>query len=249
MREGGLAFPIVVKPDVGQRGDGVVIARTEADLERALRSTSGDAIVQEYVAGDEFGIFYVRRPDRDRGRIFAITEKRFPEVVGDGRLTLEALILADDRAVCMAETYFDLHRSRLWDVPAAGERVRLVELGTHCRGAVFLDGAWARSEALEAAVDRIARGYDGFYFGRFDVRVPSAEALCAGRDIAVVELNAVTSEATNIYDPSYGLADAYRILCAQWRLAFEIGDQNRRRGHAPAPLGLLVRRIFAFVSA
>jgi hypothetical protein len=37
----------------------------------------------------------------------------------------------------------------------------------------------------------------------------------------------VTSEATNIYDPQNSLIDAYRILFRQWRIAFEIGAQNR----------------------
>jgi membrane protein DedA with SNARE-associated domain len=246
VRAAGLAFPVVVKPDVGQRGEGVRIVASAAELDEAVRASHGDAIVQEYVPGVEFGVFYVRRPDEASGHIFAITDKRFPEVVGDGRRTLEALILSDDRAVAMAATYFDLHRGRLWDVPAEGERVRLVELGTHCRGAVFLDGAWARTDALEAAIDGVARRFDGFHFGRFDVRTPSVEAFREGRDFKVVELNGVTSEATNIYDPKNGLRDAYRVLFAQWRLAFEIGAANRDRGFAPATAGEVARRVVAF---
>ncbi len=242
----GTSLPIVVKPDVGQRGDGVVVARTEGALDAALREAEGDVIVQEYVAGFELGVFYVRRPGETRGRIFAITDKRFPEVVGDGKSSLETLILRDERAVCMARAYFDAQRERLWDVPADGERIRLVELGTHCRGAIFLDGQWAWSEAFEDAIDRVAREYDGFYFGRFDVRVPSVEALADGGDFKVIELNGVTSEATNIYDPKNGLFDAYRVLFEQWRLAFEIGAANRDRGAVPMGTVALASRILAF---
>ena len=60
--------------------------------------------------------------------------------------------------------------SRLWNVPEPGESVQLVELGTHWRGAV--DGSWVKTAALEAAIDRISKSYDGFYFVRYDIRTP-----------------------------------------------------------------------------
>jgi hypothetical protein len=116
------------------------------------------------------------------------------------------------------------------EVPPEGERVRLVEIGSHCRGALFLDGAWAKTAELEEAIDRVSRGFDGFYFGRYDIRTPSVEDFLRGRNFKVVELNGVTSEATHIYDPSNGLLDAYRVVFEQWRLAFEIGAANRARG-------------------
>ena len=92
-------------------------------------------------------------------------------VVGDGRSTLEALILHDERAVCAARLYCDRYHDQLSNVPAEGETIALADLGTHCRGALFMDGDWVRSEALEARFDEIAKGFDGFFFGRFDVRL------------------------------------------------------------------------------
>jgi hypothetical protein len=50
----------------------------------------------------------------------------------------------------------------------------------------------------------------------------------------VVELNGVTSEATHIYDPANRLLAGYRVLLNQWRMAFEIGAQNREKGVEPA---------------
>jgi pimeloyl-ACP methyl ester carboxylesterase/membrane protein DedA with SNARE-associated domain len=246
MAEQQLSFPVVLKPDAGQRGSGVVVARSEREMEDYFRRSSADTIIQEHVAGDEFGVFYYRRPGEEKGRIFAITEKRFPVLVGDGRRTLERLIWDDARAVCMARFYCDQQGDRLWDVPGAGERVQLVELGTHCRGAIFLDGGWVKTEALEAAVDRISRCYDGFYFGRYDIRAASLNDFQRGENFKVIELNGVTSEATNIYDPRNSLLTAYRILFAQWRLAFEIGARNRARGAQPTPLRELVKMMIAY---
>lgn len=230
MAEHRLNFPVALKPNQGQRGAGVAIVRDGRELMAYLRDAPGDTIIQEYASGAEFGVFYYRMPGAARGRIFSITEKRFPAVTGDGAQTLEELILNDERAVCLARRYGEQLRGRLADVPRVGEQVQLVELGTHCRGAIFLDGEWVRTPALEAAFDRISGGYEGFYFGRYDVRTPSVEDFRAGRNFKVVELNGVTSEATNIYDPKNGLFAAYRILRAQWRLAFEIGARNVARG-------------------
>jgi hypothetical protein len=238
----GMTYPVVLKPNFGQRGSGVVIVRSAEALETCLRESAVDMIIQEHIGGAEFGIFYYRLPSEPRGRILSITEKKFPFVVGDGRRTLEQLILDDDRAVCAARLYLERLKSRLDSVPAAKEMVSLAELGTHCRGAMFLDGRWAWTEALGARFDEIARAFDGFYFGRFDVRVYGGiDAFRAGEGFKVIELNGVTSEATHIYDPSTPLLRAYRALMEQWHIAFEIGAENRRRGVSVTPLSHLAR--------
>lgn len=238
-----LGYPIVVKPDVGERGSGVVFVHSRAELIAALAATRADLIVQEVAPGPEFGIFYVREPGSERGRIFSVTEKILPSVTGDGERTLAQLILDDERAVCMARTHLARFADRLDEVPAPGETIRLVDVGTHSRGAIFRDGAWARTPALEDAIDRISRSYDGFFFGRYDVRVASHENLLAGRGLKIVELNGLTAEATHIYHPGSSLLAAYRVLFEQWRIAFAIGAANRERGHAPATLRELVRLV------
>lgn len=233
---GASPFPVVLKPDVGQRGSGVRILRDEASFAAALSALQEPAVLQEFVPGREYGLFWVRRPDEPRGRLFSITEKVLPTVTGDGRRTLERLILDDERAVALAGAYFDANAEHLLEVLAEGETRRLVELGTHCRGAIFLDGERLRTERLERALDEVSLAYEGFCFGRFDVVAPSPEALSRG-EFRVIELNGLTSEATHVYDPRHGLVEAYRVLFEQWRLAFEIGAANARRGarHGTAP--------------
>lgn len=230
-----LELPVVVKPDRGQRGEGVAIVRSPEQLATALASPAA-LIVQEFVPGPEIGVFYARRPGRERGRIFSITRKRLPHLRGDGQSTLEELLLADPRASCLADVYLEESPRPPDAVPADGERVPLVEVGTHCRGAIFEDGDELGTAALEREVDRISRAYDGFYFGRYDLKAPSMEDFLAGTNLRVLELNGVTSEATHIYDPALSVLDAYRVLFRQWQLAFEIGAENRRRGAAVSTL-------------
>ncbi len=227
-------WPLVLKPDIGERGSGVAIVRSEPELRAYLEAARGDTIVQRYVAGPEFGVFYLRRPGAATGEIFSVTEKRLAVLLGDGLATLEELILRDDRAIAQASLHLRRHAQHLTWVPAAGEPVPLVELGTHCRGATFLDGDWVRTPELEAAIDRLSRGYEGFWFGRYDIRVPDLEAFRAGQAFQVVELNGATSEATHIYDPHNGLWSAYRTLFIQWRLMFEIAAANAAAGARPA---------------
>jgi membrane protein DedA with SNARE-associated domain len=232
-------WPVVLKPDVGERGTGVTIVRDAGEARAALEAEPRALIAQRYVPGVEYGVFYIRIPGAVRGRIFAVTDKRMVEVAGDGRRTLEALILADERAVCMGSFFLEKFAARLDEVSETGRRVVLTELGTHCRGAMFLDGAALVTPELEAEIERVSRTFEGFYFGRYDVRTESAEAFRRG-EFQVIELNGLTSEATSIYDPQHAVWHGWRVLCEQWRLAFEIGAANRKAGERIWSVGEVV---------
>lgn len=169
-----------------------------------------------------------------------------PVINGDGKRTLEELILADDRAVCMADLYVRQNSAHAKRVLDHGEHIQLVELGTHCRGAIFQNGSYAMTPALANAIENIARVFEAFYFGRFDFRAPSVEDLTAGRNLRVLELNGVTSEAANIYDPKTSLSEAYTVLFRQWRIAFEIGKRNRARGAQTTSLCRLLRAVWKY---
>jgi len=240
-RANGLDYPLVLKPDAGQRGSGVAIVRSDAQTRSYLETTACDAMVQEYIRGDEFGVFYVRHPGEEHGRIFSITEKKLPSVTGDGVSTLERLILSNPRAVAVADQYLKSLAEDVEEIPAAGERVQLTELGTHCRGAIFLDGARHITDALERRIHGISEGFEGFFFGRYDLRTSDIDAFRAGEGFKIIELNGVTSEATHIYDPRHSLIAAWKTLFRQWRLAFEIGRANRSTGQAPVGLIKLFR--------
>jgi membrane protein DedA with SNARE-associated domain len=245
MRRLQIDYPVVFKPDVGQRGQGVAIVGSTEQAAAYLDRACDDTIVQEYVDGHEFGVFYYRFPGSRTGRIFSITDKRLPTLVGDGHRTLERLILDDDRAMCMAPVHFRRHRHNLHSVPDKGKRIALVQIGTHCRGALFLDGNHLLTPQLERAIDRISRRFNGFYFGRFDIRTSSVEAFQEGLDLTVVELNGVTSEATHIYQPGNSLLQAYATLMRQWRLCFEIGAANARHGTRPLSVKAFVHLVRA----
>jgi hypothetical protein len=240
-REAALAFyaaqggaPVVLKPDVGQRASGVVIARSAAVVARYATDVPVDTIAQAYAPGEEFGLFYLRMPGEDRGTLLSIGHKQVLCVTGDGRRDLERLILDDDRAVCLAALHFERLGPRLAEVPAAGARVPLLELGTHARGSIFVDGENLRTSALEQAVDRISRGVPGFHFGRYDVRATPAD-LREGR-FTILELNGVGADQAHVYDPRYGARDYWRTMRHHWQAAYRIGAANMAQGAEATPL-------------
>ncbi len=229
-------YPVVLKPDTGERGAGVQVVASRQQASEYLEAEPDPVIVQEYIPGREFGVFYMRLPQEERGFVFSITDKRLPSIVGDGERTVEELILADKDLLAMARYYLRVQEARVDEVLPAGEELTLVQLGTHCRGAVFLRGSHLITPDLETAIDRVSQRFEGFYFGRYDVRTPSEEDLRQGR-FRVLELNGITSESTDIYDPQNSLWEAYLVLFRQWRYAFEIGRQNRDAGEQVMSLG------------
>lgn len=244
MEDLDLSYPVVLKPDQGQRGAGVKVVRNESQAMDWLKDTTGTAILQEFVSGNEYGVFYVRRPDESVGRIPSITIKEQLAITGNGHDNIETLIHAHPRAIAMLGTFLDRFQERLEEVPEEGEVIRLGELGTHARGSLFLDGRHLLTPELASRIEAIADSYDGFYFGRFDIKAPSEENFRKGEGLRIIELNGVTSEETHIYDPKHGLLHAWGTLCRQWKTAFEIGKVNRRNGHPVPSLSGFLTNLF-----
>lgn len=227
MREQELTFPVVIKPDVGERGSGVVIAKSGADVRSALTDTEREFMVQAFIPGTEYGVFYIRPPEEQNGRIFAITRKSFQYVTGDGQHTLADLILLDSRAVCQAAVHFRQLRHRLQEIPPAGKHIQLTDIGNHCRGTLFEDGADLITPALEQRIDAISKSLPGFHFGRYDLIAPGEAEFMRGENLKIIELNGVSSEATGMYDPRNGYRTMVKTLLTQWRIASEIGNALR----------------------
>lgn len=228
-----LQYPVVLKPNIGQRGAGFKVIKSDSDLEGYLSRVSSDLILQRYIPGEkEIGIFYYRFPGASLGKIFAITEKIFPIVTGDGKSTLEELIALDDRASLIAKTYLDRFPDIRNQVLPENHMLRLVEAGNHCQGCVFRDGRDLLSKELCDRIDQISRALDGFFIGRYDIRYTNDDDLRRGENFKIIELNGAASEATNIYDQRNSLLAAYRTLYSQWELVYAIGRANRDLGHA-----------------
>ncbi|HSC72055.1 MAG TPA: DedA family protein [Candidatus Methylomirabilis sp.] len=245
----GLSFPIVAKPDVGQRGAGVRPIADAGELRSYLAAfPPGTGVLFQRLVSypHEAGVLWYLKPGEREGRIFSITLKSFPEVMGDGRRTLRELILADPRARLLKKVYFRRHRDRLGRVLGAGERLPLVFAGNHCQGAVFENGTAQATPELSRRIHEIAAAMPAFHFGRFDLRFRSLEALRRGEEFQIIEINGAGAEATHIWDRRTRLAEAYATLFEQFRILFEIGASNRERGHRPVGAVRLLRDVIVY---
>jgi len=253
MSERAIGLPAIIKPDIGERGSGVRLVRTLEQAAAVMCEQPQDLIVQAFSPGPvEVGIAYVRHPTEATGKVFSITAKRFPTVIGDGQSTLRELIWRDARLRMQASTFLTRLADRAGEVPSALQVVTLAVAGNHCQGTMFLDAPHLITPALEREIDRIAQSVGdgrGFFIGRLDVRCASEAALMRGENLSVLEINGVVGESTNIYDPSRSIVAAYVTLARQWAHAFAIGKDCERLGLAKAtPPVALVRAVLAHVN-
>jgi membrane protein DedA with SNARE-associated domain len=240
-QERSIEYPLVLKPNVGQRGAGFKLISSQEEAEDYLARVKADVILQRYVPDEkEIGIFYYRIPGQKTGEIFGLTEKIFPTLVGDGASTFEQLLHNDERASLIASTYLRRFPALRSQVLRVGQQIRLVEAGNHCQGCIFRDGSHLISQSLCARIDEVSRRIPGFFVGRYDIRYAKDEDLARGK-FKIIELNGAASEATNIYDERNSLLSAYRTLYKQWELVFKIGSANRDRGYRTPSAFQLVR--------
>jgi hypothetical protein len=107
-------------------------------------------------------------------------------------------------------------------------------LGNHIQGCLFQDGSKLLTNELEKKIDSISKKFEGFYFGRYDIRYTNESELKQGKNFKIIELNGASSESTNLYDPKFSIFQAYKILFRQWRILFSIGCINRKMGIQPS---------------
>ena len=231
-------FPMILKPDCGERGKGVVFVRTLKHLGECLQTLhNGRYLLQAYCDyPQETGILYCKFPSQERGTILSITTKAFCRVIGDGKHTWGQLI---EQQVRVAHRLGDLKQvwASDWDRLSEPNKTLLVEpIGSHNRGTKFMDGRDQISNALTAQVNHWANQLPGFYFGRFDIKFQSWNELTQGNAFKMIEINGVNAEPTHIYDPGYSIFQAYRDIFSQMKIIYEISCENLQLGIRPKSL-------------
>lgn len=232
--EEGIAFPLVCKPDVGERGFLVEKINNEAELKAYHQKVSVDYIVQDFIAYPlEISVLYYRMPDSAQGKITSVCIKKTLSVTGDGQSTVEELMQNYPRARFQLERFRKNHAARLQLVPALGEELELEPIGNHSRGTTFLNGNKHIDARLEKVFDQIGVRMEGIHYGRFDMKCQSIEQLKQGKDFKVLEFNGIASEPAHIYDPTYSPLQAYRDIFQHWKIIYRISQLQRQKGIQP----------------
>jgi hypothetical protein len=226
-----LAFPLIAKPDIGERGNGVAKIQNLIELEVYHRNAAADYILQEYVDFKlELAILYSRMPGESKGKITSVTQKEFLSVVGNGVDTLEFLVNNNDRARFQTQKLQEKYETVWHSILPNGQKIELESIGNHCRGTRFINANYLINKELEQVFDNIADQILGFDYGRYDLRVRSLEDLYQGKNIRIVELNGVNADPAHIYDNSHGFWASLRDIARHWLRIGDIAKVNLDKG-------------------
>ncbi|MBB2146847.1 D-alanine--D-alanine ligase [Pedobacter sp. LMG 31464] len=232
MKNAGLQFPIIAKPDVGQRGIQVKLITNKKELGTYADQLYTDFLLQEYISfPNEVGIFYYRIPGEKTGKISGIVGKEFMEVIGDGTSTIRELVIKNNRYLFQLNELEKVMGKEIEHVLNVGETQVLVPYGNHCRGALFLDLSHLITAELTASIDTLCMQIPEFYFGRLDIKYNTWKELCEGKNFVVIELNGASSEPTHIYDPKHSIWFAWKELIRHWNILYQISMINQKNNN------------------
>lgn len=218
----------VYKPDIGERGKDVTIFNNLEEFKKEISSFTFPCIVQSFIdLPIELGILFYRFPSGKKG-ITSIVGKSFLSVTGDGKLTLSQLV---DKEI-MASKRIDFLSNKFeneWNnIIDKNSTLVLEEVGNHCRGTTFLDYRNIINNQLVETIDLITKDIKGFHYGRLDLKCNSIEELYEGKNIQIIEVNGVNSEANHIYDPKMKLLNAYKSVFQNLEIVNQISRELRQ---------------------
>lgn len=225
-----IGYPIIAKPDIGERGIWVKKLKNKEELESYAHSCPVNFLLQELVAFPiELGVFYIKYPHQ-KGRVTSIVRKEFLSVKGDGVATINELLNQNQRALLTADLASEYLIQIGETIPANNEQVLVEPIGNHCKGTKFLNDNNEIDEALNTAFNTIADQIPDFYFGRFDLRCASMDDLRQLKNFKILELNGAGAEPAHIYQPGSSLLKAYKDIFWHLRVLAEISALNKKRG-------------------
>ncbi len=223
-----VSFPIIAKPDMGERGKGVSILHNMKELKKYSKKIRQDFIIQEFCdLPQEAAIFYVKKPSESSGRITSFTTKEFLHVIGDGRQSIGQLMSVTFRARLQM---YRMSQEFLQSIPEEGQYVKIEAIGNHNRGTRFINSNHLITENLVTVFDDISKHISGFYYGRYDLKFNTLEEMEKGSNFKIVELNGINSEPVHIYDQQTGLINAYKDFFTHMRYMYEISEENKSKG-------------------
>jgi len=229
-----LSYPVIVKPDVGERGLLVELIKDQSELMDYLSANDIDIIIQEYIdLPEECGIFYIRKPSQIHGEIVSIGLKSFLSIKGDGISTLEELMNLDPRAKLQVKRFQNDQPKFLNKIFEKDAVVNLEPIGNHNRGTTFIDGNYLRNEQLNVLFDKINSSMKDVYYGRFDIKYKDWESLLKGKDLKILEMNGVASEPIHVYDEKVPMHEKYKSFFSLWKSIYEISIIQKARGYEP----------------
>jgi hypothetical protein len=224
MLQAGIEFPCIAKPDIGMKALAVKQIHNIEQLVDYQNKFDRDFLIQEFIDfPNELGIFYVRMPDQQNGKITGIVSKEYLTITGNGKDTMTQLIKNNPRSFSQLAQLEKMYGKELNTILPVDKKFILVPYGSHTRSA-------KQNEKLQQTFNQICTQVSGFYFGRLDIRYQSFEDLCEGKNFSIIEINGAGAEPTHIYDPSHSVFFAWKEIIKHWSLLYRVSMANKKKG-------------------
>lgn len=230
----GLRWPFIVKPDIGMKSLFFRKIDTPEQLQEYHRHIPVEYLAQDLIdLPTEVGVFYVRHPLEQKGRITGMVQKDPPRVVGDGQSTLRELIAVHPRARFRFEEMCRKHAHALDRVIPDGEMYYLSYAGSRNRGAQIVNLNHLIDDKLAEVFDRFSHYNGQFFYGRYDVKCRTVDDLREGRHFSIIEFNGCGSGVTHIFHSGLTVFQAYAEIIRHWRMLAAISLHNNRVQKVP----------------
>ncbi len=221
-----LSFPLIVKPDMGERGKDVEIVTSQNELENYLATKKQAILVQEYIQYPiELGILFHWDTDGNP-QITSVGKKEFCKLTGDGKRTLETLVKANHRIVHRTSILQERFKNEWNQIIPKGKELLIEPIGNHNRGTTFLDARDQKSQAMLNWVVNCLKSLPEFDYGRIDLKIQNWEAFNNNEGIKILEINGVNSEPIHIYDPSCSIWDAYKSIFSHMHIIYQLSQHK-----------------------
>lgn len=250
---------VVCKPDMGERSFGVKVIHHARELERYASAAKKPFLVQEKLHHSaEFTLSFFRqeKPEHERSgpwqerpgqeqhdqdgvhqfMVNVLAERILPQVVGDGISSVACLIQqAGFSQKQQANILSVLQQEELASIPALGESRLVGVIGSVDYGIQLVirelsQEQRARLNRFVTTVLTNAQGqlYD-IWFGRFDIRSESFEALLRG-DAKIIELNGAMAGPQEGLLPYMDIRERYKVFKQQYEKMHRMAVRNVEAG-------------------
>lgn len=236
LNEKGIKFPLIVKPDMGERGKNVALLGTAKELEQYLENIGQSVLIQEYISYPiELGILFYWDTNKNPC-ISSIGIKKFCEIEGNGKDTLKKLVSKNHRIANRKEFLEEKFKEQWHQIVPKKERILLEPIGNHNLGTAFYDGREYYSEEMLSWVATCMKNIPGFDYGRLDIKIENWNAFKNNNGIKILEINGVNSEPIHIYDPGYSLWKAYKDIFNHMNIIYELSKHKGKKNTQPISL-------------
>ena len=237
-------YPIIIKPDEGMTGRGMLKMKSKKDLDRALKLMKEEPyLAQAYIEGEfEYGVFFERQ--KNNGVITGINQKHYPTIFGDGISTIQELAEQHERYTSKWKSF--LQEMDTTQILKKNQKKILSTIGSHTMGCMFTNETKHSTPLLESKLQTIFSDVPGFNYGRLDVKSLSPEDFYKGI-FEIIEVNGIESQPTHMFDPKGTWRNAMKIEWKHAKSLTLIAHQQRGKEMELLPSFEILKRLYGTI--